>query len=109
MNERQNFYEHNGIIRPIDYSNIKSIVVDAYLSTVYREKGSAVSFVKSLDEMLAFLPACFFAQISRDTIININRIKEFDGAKVLLTTGEEYPVSRGRKKKFKATLMERHI
>jgi DNA-binding LytR/AlgR family response regulator len=105
MNERNDFIKDRGVIVPIDYNDIISVDVDAYLCTVYFEKGDTMYLVRSLNEMLALLPADSFAQITRNIIVNVNRITKFEGAKLLLSSGKEYLVSRRRMGPLKQTLV----
>lgn len=85
------------LLRPQELQYLKA---DNKNTLVYH-KDDVITLRKSLNELEAMLPPPFFFRIHRKYIVNLTYVREFDEARLTLSCGQTFPVSRRRSRDFR--------
>ncbi|RYY09265.1 MAG: LytTR family transcriptional regulator, partial [Chitinophagaceae bacterium] len=91
----------------IDTDQIKYIEADSNYSIFTLKNNEKITVSKVLKDYEEILPPARFQRIHKSTIVNMDHIKEYssrDGLKVILNSGESFPVSRRRATDFFETM-----
>jgi DNA-binding LytR/AlgR family response regulator len=94
-------------IQTVNIEELEAVVVDDYICTLFFKNGKKEWCVQSLKEMLLKLPDSF-VKISRETIVNLEKIKEINLRKreINMESGQSFRFSVRKMKVLKDLLFK---